>query len=255
MKIGICVGTDVAKMKLLKEIGFDYAESHCQDIAKCTPEMLDEIKAVGLPVIAANCFIGLKFIGSERDDEKLAEYLDRLFANASYLGLEYLVLGSSGARKKPDDMPLEECKAQMVDFLKKLVIPRCEKYGIRIAIEPLRPRECNWLNTVANGVEIAKASGSDYIRVLADVKHMDAQNESMDEILKYKGWLIHAHTSNPKGNEDHNRIYPAEGDGFDQDTFVLPLIAAGVETCSVEAGCNDFENDAKAAYEVLKKYR
>ena len=48
MKFGVCVGTSVEKMKYIKEIGFDYAESHCQDIVRATPETLEEIKATGL---------------------------------------------------------------------------------------------------------------------------------------------------------------------------------------------------------------
>ncbi len=255
MKIGVCVGTDVDRMKIIKDIGYDYIESNCQDIAKCTDEKLEEIKAVGLPVVTANCFIGLKVVGEERDDEKIKEYLARLFKNASYLGMKYLVFGSSGARKKPDNMTLEECKAQTVDFLKRLVLPNCEKYGIRIAIEPLRPAECNWLNTVENGYEIAQAVGSPYINVLADVKHMYEQNEPFSTITAHADKLIHAHTSNPVGNEKNNRIYPAEGDSFNQDDFMLPLIEAGVETCSIEAGYDDFAAEAKAAFEVLKKYR
>ena len=31
-----------------------------------------------------------------------------------------------------------------------------EKYDLPVAIEPLRPEECNAINTVADGVEIAK---------------------------------------------------------------------------------------------------
>lgn len=255
MKIGVCVGDDVNKIKIAKEIGFDYVESHCQDIAKASPEKLEEMKNAGMPIVTANCFIGQRIVGPERDEEKIVEYLERLFKNASYLELEYMVFGSSGARKKPDDMSLEEVKAQTVDFLKRLVLPNCEKYGIKIAIEPLRPQECNWLNTIGNGVEIAEAVGSPYIRVLADVKHMFDQNEPYEDIEKYGKWLLHSHTSNPLGDGGNKRIYPAPGDEYDQDLFILPLIAQGVETCSVEANVTDFETDCRNAYEVLKKYQ
>lgn len=257
MKFGVCVGTDIEKMKYIKSLGFDYAESHCQQIASKTKEYLDEMKATGLPVVAANCFIGMRVVGEEKDEAKIREYLETLFANASYLGLEYLVFGSSGARRIPEGMSLEEGRAQIVDFLKNLVVPVAEKYNLPVAIEPLRPEECNAINTVADGVEIAKRVDSPYVRVLADVAHMFVQNESMESLLDFKGWVVHAHTSNPDPDPalDCKRIYPKNGDEFSQASFVNALKAIGVEHCSIEANVIDFESDAKNAYEVLKELK
>lgn len=257
MKFGVCVGTDIEKMKLIKEIGYDYAEGHCQEIARKDKEYLDAMKATGLPMVAANCFIGLRIVGKEKNEAEVKAYLEKLFKNASYLGLEYLVFGSSGARRIPDGMSLEEGRAQIVDFLKNDVAPLAEKCNITVAIEPLRPEECNAINTVADGVEVAKAVNSPYVKVLADVAHMYVQNESMESLLEYKGWVVHAHTSNPDpdGMPDCKRIYPAAGDKFSQASFVESLKAIGVEHCSIEANVIDFESDARSAYEVLKELR
>lgn len=257
MKIGVCVGTDIEKMKYIKALGYDYAESHCQEIAKKDKEYLDAMKATGLPVAAANCFIGLRIVGEERDNEKISEYLDTLFEKASYLGLEYLVFGSSGARRIPDGMSLEEGREQIIDFLKNFVAPRAEKYNLPVAIEPLRPQECNAINTVDDGVEIAKKVNSPYIKVLADVAHMFCQNEDFSKILTYKDWIVHAHTSNPDPAPeiDRKRIYPKDGDGFNQADFIEPLKHIGVKYCSIEADVLDFEEDAKNAYAVLNELR
>ncbi len=257
MKIGVCVGTDIEKMKYIKALGYDYAESHCQEIAKKDKEHLDAMKATGLPVLAANCFIGMRVVGEERDNEKIAEYLDELFDKVSYLGLEYLVFGSSAARRIPDGMSLEEGRGQIVDFLKNFVVPRAEKYNIPVAIEPLRPQECNAINTVDDGVEVAKRVNSPYIKVLADVAHMFCQNEDLSKILTYKDWIIHAHTSNPDPAPelDKKRTYPKEGDSFNQADFIKPLKEIGVKYCSIEADVIDFEEDAKNSYAVLSVLR
>ena len=257
MKIGVCVGTDIEKMKYIKALGYDYAESHCQEIAKKDKEHLDAMKATGLPVLAANCFIGMKVVGEERDNAKISEYLDTLFEKASYLGLEYLVFGSSGARRIPDGMSLEEGREQIIDFLKNFVAPRAEKYNLPVAIEPLRPQECNAINTIDDGVEIAKKVNSPYIKVLADVAHMFCQNEDFSKILTYKDWIVHAHTSNPDPAPeiDRKRIYPKDGDSFNQADFIEPLKHIGVKYCSIEADVLDFEEDAKNAYAVLSALR
>lgn len=257
MKFGVCVGTDIEKMKYIKALGYDYAEGHCQEIARKDKEYLDEMKATGLPVVAANCFIGLRVVGEEKDYSQIDEYLVKLFENASYLGLKYLVFGSSAARRIPDGMSLEEGREEIIDFLKNHVVPLAEKYNIVIAIEPLRPEECNAINTVADGVEVAKAVDSSYVKVLADVAHMFVQNEGMDSLHGFKGWLVHAHTSNPDPDPSlgHKRIYPAASDEFSQASFVNALKEVGVEYCSIEANVIDFEDDAKKAYEVLKELK
>lgn len=255
MKFGVCVGTDIEKMKYIKALGYDYAEGHCQEIARKDKEYLDAMKATGLPVVAANCFIGMRVVGEEKDYAQIDDYLANLFENAAYLGLKYLVFGSSAARRIPDGMSLEEGRAEIIDFLKNHVVPLAEKYNVIIAIEPLRPEECNAINTVADGVEIAKAVDSPYVKVLADVAHMYVQNESMESLLDYRGWVVHAHTSNPDPDPSlgHKRIYPAVNDEFSQASFVNALKEIGVEHCSIEANVIDFEDDAKKAYEILKE--
>ena len=257
MKFGICIGTDIEKMKFIKSLGYDYAESHCQEIAQKSKEYLDEMKSTGLPVIAANCFIGMKIVGEDKDEERIKEYLEVLFEKASYLGLKYLVFGSGGARRIPDDMSLEEGRAEIIYFLKNLVAPLAEKYKIPVAIEPLRPEECNAINTVSDGVEIAKEVNSPYVRVLADVAHMYVQNEAVDSLLDYKGWIVHAHTSNPDPGPEYDckRLFPCKDDNFSQSSFVDSLKAIGVEHCSIEANVIDFETDARNAYEVLKELK
>ena len=179
MKFGICVGTDIEKMKLMKSLGYDYAESHCQEIVRRDTAHFDAMKATGLPVIAANCFIGMPVVGENRDFAAIDEYLETLFSKAAYLGLKHLIFGSSGARRIPDGMSLEEGRAQIVEFLKYHVVPVAEKYNIPVAIEPLRPEECNAINTIDDGVAVAKAVDSHYVKVLADVAHMFVQGEDM----------------------------------------------------------------------------
>ena len=257
MKFGVCVGTNIEKMKYIKSLGYDYAEGHCQEIARKDKAYLDEMLATGLPVVAANCFIGLRVVGDEKDETAINEYLAKLFENASYLGLKYLVFGSSAARRIPDGMSLEEGRAQIVDFLKNNVLPLAEKYGITIAIEPLRPEECNAINTVADGVEIAKKIDSPLVKVLADVAHMFVQNESVDSLADYKDWVVHAHTSNPDPDPSlgKKRTYPEIGDKFSQADFVENLSKIGVEHCSIEADVIDFESDAAKSIEVFKKLR
>ena len=257
MKIGVCVGDNIENMLIAKKIGYDYVETNAGDLVKADEELFVKMKNVGIPILTSNCFIGMRVVGPERDFDAMEKYVDKLFSRASELGLKIMVFGSSGARKRRDEEGLtaDECREQVADFLKKFVAPRAEKYNIRVAIEPLRPAECNIINTISDGVEIAKKVGSPNIKVLCDLRHMYVQDEPMSEIEKYADWLIHCHTSNPEGDEKHDRTFPKAKDNFNQDDFLIPCINAGMEMCSIEAGVTDFETDAREAFEVLKKYR
>ncbi len=257
MKFGLCLGIDIENMKIAKSLGYDYCESNCGGIVNEPFETIEAMKAVGLPVLSANCFIGLRVVGEERDDRKITEYLETLFSRGSYLGIKHFVFGSSAARKIPEGMSLKEGRAQIADFLKTLVVPVAEKYNIPVAIEPLRPAECNAINTIADGVEVAKSVNSPYIKVLADVKHMYEQGEDFDSLKSFGDWIIHAHTSNPNPDPklDKTRIYPKLNDGFDQAAFIEPLKAIGVEFCSIEAQVVDFFTDASEAIELLSRFK
>lgn len=258
MKIGACVSGDYERLLIAKEAGFDYVESHCQQIVKMDDDTFNKFMNAGIPILAANCFIGMKVVGPEKDYDKIKEYLDKLFDRAQKLNIKYLVFGSSDARRRDDlTMTVEQARDEIVYFLKEYVAPLAEKTGIMVAIEPLRKEECNNINTVAQGISIAKKVGSPMIKVLADVKHMVSGDDPLNVIPEYKQWLIHSHTSNPFPAPElgKKRTYPKETDEFNQDLFLLPLIEAGVECCSIEADVVEYNSDCADAIKVLKKYR
>ena len=257
MKIGACISGSYERLLIAKEAGYDYAESHCQEIVKMAEEDFEKFCSAGFPVLAANCFIGMKVVGPEKNYGEISAYLDILFERSVKLGMKILVFGSSGARRMEQGMTLQQTREEIVYFLKEYVAPRAEKTGITVVVEPLRPEECNVVNTIAQAVEIAEKVNSPYIKVLADVKHMVCSGDDFSNIIKYKDWLAHAHTSNPypAPELEKKRTYPAVSDSFNQDEFILPLIEAGVETCSIEADVIDYKSDCEKSIEVLRKYR
>ncbi len=257
MKIGVCVGTEIDRVKIALKYGYDYGESHCQNIAKMSFEELEAFKNAGLPILAANCFIGMRVVGAQRDIPAIKEYLETLFEKGTYLGIECFVFGSSGARNIPEGGSYEETFEQIAYFLKELVAPLAEKHKIRVAVEPLRKAESNIINTVPEALRLARAVDCPYIGVLGDVKHMCEENDPFDALPSYRGMLIHAHTSNPYPDPSlgKKRTYPKPGDSFNQDDFILPMIEAGVEMCSIEADVIDFDSDCAGSIKVLSKYR
>jgi len=253
MKFGVCVGTDAEKIKVLKDTGFDYVETNLTDIATISEEdfeaFLLALKTIDIPCEASNCFIPgeYKLVGKDIDYEKISAYVSKALSRASRAGIKSAVFGSGGARRVPEGVSRADAHKQITYFLKEIVSPEAAKYGIRIAIEPLNKQECNCLNSVHEGVAIAKVTGCDNIKTLADLYHVYLENDKMEDIAALKGEIIHAHIANPVG-----RCYPAPGDGFDYASFINALKAAGCERCSVEAGTKDFGNEAQKALAVLR---
>ena len=257
MKIGVCTGTNLERMRIAKEVGFDYVESHCQDLVKASSADLDAMTAIGIPILTANCFIGMPVVGPEKDVTAINQYLKNLFARAEAVGIGCLVFGSGWARSHPKEMSPAEGMAQLESFLLDSLLPVAERYRLPVAIEPLRKQECNCINTVAEGAALAQKIGSPYFRVLGDVFHMVAEEEPLDSLAGYRDLLIHVHTSNPIPDPSlgPNRVYPKPDDAFRQADFLLPAIEAGVQTCSIEAGVIEFLTDAQEAYSVLSAFR
>ncbi len=261
MKFGCCVGTTVEKIKVLKELGYDYAELSVNSFATFDEERFNEFYAevmkLGFPCEAACGFVpgDIRLMGEEADGVRIKDYI-RLALKRSYLlGIKTIVFGSGGARRVPDGMTREEGVSHIVAFLRDIVSPEAAKYGIMIAIEPLRPAECNVINTVPQGMEIAKATGCDNIKTLGDIHHMLSSGEDVTSIAQYKGDIIHVHTSFPLSGKEKRR-YPRMTDTpeLDQFDFINAAYLAGCPRCSIEAGCGDvtYMEEAGEGLKVLK---
>lgn len=253
MKFGTCIGTDQEKIKVSKDAGFYYVETNLTNITAMRDREFEEfLKALeqnDIPCEASNCFIPseYKLIGESVDYKSISAYVAKALARANRLGIKTAVFGSGGARRVPDGVTREEAHKQIIYFLKEIVGPQASEYGIRIAIEPLNSQVCNCLNSVLEGVAVARATGCDNIKTLADLYHVYLDNDPLDKIAQLKGEVIHAHIANPVA-----RCYPAPGDGFDYVPFFNTLKAVGCERCSIEADTKDFTNDATKALAVLK---
>lgn len=256
MKIGVCTGNIPENIEIIKQSGFDFAELNCKAVAASSKQELDRIMKIDFNILSANCFIDHKVVGSERDDRVIKDYVETMMNKANYIGIKKTVFGSSGARKVPDYMTREEARSQVVSFLGDIVAPIADKYDIDVAIEPLRFGECNCINTISDGAEIANRVNHPRIKLLADCFHMFDNKESFDILPEYSGLLIHAHTSRPYPPDgSDNRIFPKTNDGFNQADFINQIKASGVDSCSVEARAFDFKADVSKAYEVMKQFR
>jgi len=247
MKFGVC--TDATKAKMLAEAGFDYVEVYLTTVIEADTnryaEMEDALAQANIQADAACLFLpgSLRLTGPEVDLQAVEAYLSTCFDRVSTFGTKIQVFGSGGARQVPDGWAQEKAITQLVEFL-QLASRYAAKYGIQIAIEPLQPNDCNIINTVAEGLALAKLVDRPNVGVLADWYHMGCQSEGVAGILAAGPQLIHCHIARPDG-----RTYPLPDDGEDYAVFFDALRRIGYHgAMSIEAGGADEDLARSLAY-------
>ena len=257
-KFGICTSfRDKEKLLLAKKAGAEYIEANFCDLSKADDEAIKDFiafsKAEHLPCYTANCmFPGeLKLVGPEVNYTAIDEYLDNAGEKFAKIGGQTVVFGSGGARRCPEGWSYETATEQLIRVCAEHISPYMKKFGLTCAIEPLNSKECNMVTTAKRGYEICKAANSPEVKLLIDMYHFDTENEPLNSILDYKGYLQHIHIANAR----NERKYPKFSDTTDYKAFLDILKKAGYPTglISLEGRCENFFEEAKEAFDVLKQ--
>lgn len=250
MKIGVCTGFE--NIQLAAECGFDFVEINLSALAAMPDEQFEQlaqnVPSFAIPVLRSNCFLpgDVHITGPDYDMNQQREYLEKALSRAKRVGIEVAVLGSSGARRVPEGWTYHQAWQQMASFL-RMAGDCAQKYGIRIALEPLRHQECNILNLVSQAVLLCAWVDHPCVGVLGDTFHMLHGGEDWEMFKRAGDRLWHVHISRPLPDMS-GRIYPAENDGVDYASIFQALRDAGYDgTVSIEAGCVDFAKEAPGA--------
>lgn len=254
IRLGVCTNPDNADT--VARIGFDYIEFSLSYIASLSDEEFGALaqKMDACP-IRAEAYNGMMpgsvpVTGPNVNASQQHEYLEKAFARAHRLGGKVVVFGSSAARNVPEGFPIDMAWRQIVNFL-RLAERHAANYDITIAIEPLRKKESNIINYVSEAVLLASIHQLPHIRALGDTYHMAMGSEPLSALTLAGDMLAHVHTANAIG-----RKYPAPGDGENYEAIFAALLEAGYDArMSVEGGCENFEQDAQAAYHALTAAR
>jgi sugar phosphate isomerase/epimerase len=251
MRFGVCCG--VSKAPLLHSLGYDYIEPGAS--SELVPDQDDAVWAekrrvleqLPLPCETFNLFLrGFKITGEAADFTAARAYVHTALARAAQVGGRLIVFGSGGARQVPEGFPKERAWEQLTQFL-QICAEASEKTGVVVAIEPLNSHECNILNTVTEGAELARKVGHPGVQNLADSYHMERDGEPLDAILASADVLAHVHTA------DTGRTAPGTND-YDHVSLFRTLRAAGYDRrVSIECTFGeDIETELSKALAHLK---
>lgn len=203
-RIGISTG--IANNGILAAAGYSFVEENVRGFLvpaedeSVFGQKLALLKDSKLPVEACNSFLpgNLKCVGPAPLHEDILKFGETAFRRAQIAGVKTIVFGSGGARAIPEGFSREEAKNQFISLCKQLA-PFAKKYNVVISLEPLNTKECNFINSVAEGGEIVQAVNHENFKLLADIYHMLMENESPSNITRYGNLLYHTHIAEKTG--------------------------------------------------------
>ena len=252
MKIGIC--GDIIKAQSAIVAGYDYAEFH---LTKLTNMPDDEFAALsrererlGIPVESFNCFCPSEIrLTAGVDRDVLSAHAEKAFSRAERLGGELSVIGSGRSRNIPEGYEISKAREEFMSAL-TLVESIARRHGIRLALEPLRPAETNFINTMASAAEICDAMGNENIGCVVDLFHLDQNGEDMADVVKYGRHIIHTHLA----RRNIDRRIPTIEDMDQVGLFFDALSAIGYEgRMSLEGTYYpDFDASIAAAMQLFR---
>jgi sugar phosphate isomerase/epimerase len=253
LPLGVCASYE--KADLLKNLGYSYVEESVGRFL--IPDAGDAqyernrllLGTKGLPVRSYIYFFpgSLKSVGPTLHHEAILQRADLALKRAKECGSKNIVFGSGGSRAIPDGFDRATAKAQHIALCQKMA-PLAEKYGVTLAVEPLNRGETNFINSLAEGVEIIEAVNNPWFRLQCDIYHMLKEDEKPEEIIKYKQYITHCHIA-----EKQSRTAPGvKGDDFKPYLRALKQIKyqGGL---SLECNWTDFDNEVALGITAIKK--
>ena len=177
-----------------------------------------EVEILGLHWLLANVASDRQLYVTHPDAQiraNTAEYFVQLTQLCADLGGRVMVIGSPKARNLLPDVTRE----QAMEFAKEVFTPCLDlaaRNKVTLAIEPLGPKETDFLNTAADGIELIEMIDHPNFRLHLDVKAMSSETTPIPGIIRESAkYLVHFHANDP------NLLGPGMG-----DLDFVPVIAA-----------------------------
>jgi sugar phosphate isomerase/epimerase len=238
-----------------REIGFDAIEIF--------PPEPDAIEVGGLRKLLSEHRLSLAAVGTgagwvkhkllltdaNPDQRKRAtEFVRGMIDFAGKFGAPAIIGSMQG--RWGGDVTREKGLEQLAEAVGELA-KHAKKYSVPLLFEPLNRYETNFVSTVEAGLELLKKSGSDNVRLLCDLFHMNIEERDIAESLRQAGKQIgHVHLA------DSNRC--AAGGGH---TDFAPIAKAlreigydGFISAEAMAGPGGPEEAARMTMAAFRKY-
>ena len=128
---------------------------------------------------------------------KTAEYLGELARLCRDLGGHLMVLGSPLQRNLLPGVTHEQAMELAAECLRR-AMPMVQDCGVTLAVEPLGPKDGNFLLTAEKGVQLCEMVASPHCRLHLDCKAMSSEAKPIPQLLREnRKLLVHFHANDP----------------------------------------------------------
>src|ERR1700722_4778927 len=251
MKLGWC--SRIENAGIVAKAGFDFVEVPLSPFGLEDQMSLAVAKKViagsPLPTLAFNLFLprDMPVVGTEINVGRVKSYLGRAAELLAYAQSKIVVFGSGRARNIPEGFDRDKAEAQFIELL-HWSAEALKGSDTTLVIEPLNRKESNIVNSVGEGARFAKAVNRPEIRLLADLYHMNEENEPLSEVATHSEWLSHIHLA------DTGRFNPGTG-SYDFETFFGYLKTANYRgMLSTECTVKNPESDMPQSLAFLRRH-
>ena len=153
---------------------------------------------------------GLSIVGADAAlRDRTAAVMERLVELCAAMGGSYLVHGSPKQRSVPAGESRAVARERALACFARAA-RRAEACGVIYCVEPLSPRETDFINTVAEAAELVDAIGSPALRTMIDCSAAgQAEAEPVDALMAR--WMPSGRIAHVQVN-DPNRRGPGQGE-------------------------------------------
>ncbi len=183
-------------------------------------ELRQQAEAAGLQILGLHWLLA-KTTGFQLTSpdpsirRKTGLYFAELAKACRDLGGNILVLGSPMQRRIPEGATYAQAEDYAADTLSHAV-KAFEDNDVFLALEPLSPKEADFLQTAQSAVNLAMKIGHPNIQLHLDVKAMSSESEPVPTIIRqFAPWMKHFHANDPNlrgpgfGEVDFKPIFQA----------------------------------------------
>ena len=177
------------------------------------------VEIIGLHLLLAKTE-GLHLTTSDAAMRKAtADYLVELGQACADFGGTLMVFGSPFQRNLEDGMSIDQAYENAAEVFRSC-LPQFADRGVSICMEPLTPKETNFINTCADATRLIEMVDQPNFNLHQDVKAMaGAESKSIPELIhEYRGRVGHFHVN------DTNLLGPGMG-----ETEYSPILKALTE--------------------------
>lgn len=198
MKFGHCAQFE--ELSAVKDSGYDFTELRGKAVAALPEQdfesLCQSLSDLELPCVGFNAYCSAEVViaGPGYDRENTKRYARHLAARAKKLGIRQVGIGSPASRTLPEGFDRDLAATQMREFL--LDSAECfALVNVRVALEPLAPFFCNFVNNYDEGMEYVAALSDNGIGLILDFLNMELSHEDDRDLRPLVPYVLHTHIS------------------------------------------------------------